>query len=403
MVKNSCQTDILVIGGGIAGLALAAILGRSGISVALVDNAPPAPPGDTKPSGRTVALMTGSINIVKAAGAWEICEDYAAALKIMRIRDSRIDVEFDAAEIGQEEFGYNVPNNILRSTLYEQVKSLPSVSLYTPRTLKNYEIENNHVVAELDDETKISARLLVGADGRNSLVRDIAGIKCREIKYNQQAITCIVNHSHSHGNISTEFHFPSGPLALVPLPGNQSSIVWVEAPERAQEILSLNESDLINLLREKTEDLLGGITLETKPESWPLSSVRAKTMTAPRTALIAEAAHVMSPITAQGLNLSLRDVAVLAEIIADSLRLGLDPGTQTLLKKYESRRRLDVAGHVFGVDGMNRIVSNDNPLLRKIRRGGFQTLDRITPLKKFAMRVGLAPVTGSRLAGGEPL
>ncbi|GJL84427.1 MAG: 2-octaprenyl-6-methoxyphenyl hydroxylase [Micavibrio sp.] len=404
MTQNSCQTDILIAGGGIAGLTLAAILGRAGIDVSVIDNFPPEPLKDTKPSARTIALMQGSVNIIKAAGVWDQCKDFSAALKAMRITDHDIDIEFDAFEIGQEEFGFNVPNSILRATLYEQVQSLPSVTTYIPNALEDYKIEDNHVIAELKNGEIITARLLVGADGRNSSVRKISNIKCREIKYKQHAITCVINHSNSHDNISTEFHYPSGPLALVPLPGNQSSIVWVETPERAEELLALKESTFIETLQTQTNGLLGGIMLETKAQSWPLGSIRAKTLTAPRMALIAEAAHVMSPITAQGLNLSLRDVAALAEVIADCLRLGLDPGTKTILKNYESRRRIDITTRVFGVDGMNRIVSNDIPALQKLRQSGFKTLDRIPPLKKIAMQHGLAPqIDESRLAAGKPL
>ena len=408
MTRSTCQTDIradiLIAGGGIAGLTLAALLGKAGIAVHIIDNFPPEPLKKTKPSARTIALMQSSVNIIKATGVWDQCKSFSAALKTMRITDEEIDIEFDAFEIGQEEFGFNVPNSILRAALYEQVQSLPCVTTHMPNALAYYTIENNHVKATLKNGETITARLLVGADGRNSSVRKIAGVKCRAVKYKQRAITCVINHSHSHNNISTEFHFPSGPLALVPLPGNQSSIVWVETPQRAEELLSLKESDFIETLQKKTRDFLGGITLEIKPESWPLSSMRAKKLTAPRMALIAEAAHVMSPITAQGLNLSLRDVAALAEIIADTMRLGLDPGSQTTLKTYENRRRIDIKTRVFGVDGMNRIVSNNIPAFQKLRQSGFKTLERITPLRKFAMQTGLAPrIDDSRLAKGEVL
>ncbi len=404
MTSKTCQTDILIAGGGIAGLTLAALLGNAGINVHIIDKFPPQPFKKTKPSGRTIALMQNSLNIIKATGAWDKCEEYSAAIQTMCIMDNDLNVEFEAYEIGQEQFGVNVPNAILRAALYEQVQSIPAVTAHMPGALEDYKTQNNHVTATLEDGTQITARLLVGADGRNSLVRKIAGIKHREMKYKQAAITCVINHSHSHDNVSTEFHFPAGPLALVPLPGNQSSIVWVETPERAQELLALKESEFAETLQETTDGLLGGITLETKPESWPLGSIHAKTLIAPRTALIAEAAHVMSPITAQGLNLSLRDVAALAETIADTLRLGLDPGSETTLKKYEGRRRIDINTRIFGVDAMNRIVSNNVPALKSLRRGGFKTLERIHPLKKFAMRAGLAPqIDESRLANGKPL
>jgi len=418
MTQNTCQTDILITGGGIAGLTLAAILGRADINVHVIDNFPPEPLKKTKQTGRTIALMQNSLNIIKAAGVWDQCAAFSAPLKTMRIVDQKIDIAFDASDIEQEQFGFNVPNAILRAALYEQVQSIPSVTTHMPNALEEYKIENGHITATLKNGKTITARLLVGADGRNSLVRKIAGIKCRELKYKQHAVTGIINHSRSHNNVSTEFHHPAGPLALVPLPGlpspkrspgfaqagNRSSIVWVETPERAKELVALRETSFIEELQKQTHDILGGITLETKPESWPLGSLRAKSLSAPRMALIAEAAHVMSPITAQGLNLSLRDVAALAETIADAMRLGLEPGNETTLKNYESRRRIDITTRILGVDGMNRIVSNDIPALQALRRAGFKTMDRLPSLKKFAMRAGLAPqIDGGRLASGKPL
>lgn len=401
--------DVVIAGGGIAGLTLAVLLGRSGLRAALIDSRAPAPLKDAKPTGRTVALMRSSVNIVTAAGVWDLCEPHAGRMEIMRVIDDSapdrepLEVDFPAEDIGMEAFGYNVPNAILHAALYEAAQGLEAVSLFVPDALADCAVHPGHAEAVLESGRRLRAPLIVGADGARSLTRTLAGIKAKTRDYGQIAMTCLINHSQSHGNISTEFHRPSGPFALVPLPGNRSSVVWVEHAEQAEKFLSLRKIDFERELQERTRGLLGGITLATPPESWPLRCLKARRLTAPRTALVAEAAHVLSPITAQGLNLSLRDVAALAETVIDAARTGLDTGSGVVLQQYERRRAADIGTRVFGVDALNRMVGNDRESLRAIRRTGLRILDAVAPLKIFAMKQGLAPPLGmGRLAkGGE--
>ena len=404
------NNDITIIGGGIAGLTLAILLGQIEIDVHLVEPRPPGPLKGTRPTSRTIALMESSLNIIKAANIWDQIEQYANPLQAMRIIDDSkpgatiIDKEFPAQEIDMEQFGFNIPNAILRAALYETAQNTPNITLHTADSLSNYETSKQNTQITLESGTKITSKLIIGADGRNSLVRKTAGIKEQNKIYDQSAITCLINHSQSHNNTATEFHRPSGPLAFVPLPGNQCSVVWVEKTEQAKTLTALKKNEFIQALQDRSNNILGGITLEDGPECWPLSSIKAKSLTAERTALIAEAAHVMSPITAQGLNLSLRDVAALAETIADAIRLGLDPGTQTILNKYGRRRRIDVNTRVFGVDGMNQIVSNNTGTIKSLRRQGLKTATALPPLKRFAMQTGLAPqIDQGRLAKGQKL
>lgn len=403
------RSDIIISGAGVPGLTLAILLADFGLEVSLIEPYPPALLKDTKPSGRTVALMNTSLNVIKNTGIWDEVKSYACPLEIMRIIDdsapgeAEIEAPFEARDIGLDQFAFNTPNDPLRAAMFEKAQKNENITIIKS-ALKNYTLEGAQAIVTLEDDTQISAPLLVGADGRNSPVRDIAGIDIKTRKYNQAAITCLINHSKHHQNIATEFHRTSGPLAFVPLPGNQSSIVWVETLEKAEEILKLKKSEFEALLQERSKDILGGITLETGPQSWPLMSLQSTSLTAPRVALIAETAHVMSPITAQGLNLSLRDTASLAETIADAARLGLDIGSKTVLDKYEKRRRLDIKTRVLGVDGMNRIVSQDNRPLRRLRRIGLKATYNIPPLKHFAMQHGLAPTLDQgRLASGEKL
>jgi 2-octaprenyl-6-methoxyphenol hydroxylase len=403
------KTDLVISGGGIAGLSLAALLGKAGLGVHIIDPAPPKPLSETTPSARTIALMQSSLNIIKGAGVWPKIEAYTNPLKTMRIIDdsandgNRIDAEFDSGEIGLEQFGFNIPNSTLRAALYENVQKIPSVTVHV-NSLKDYKTSDNSISVTLENGDEISAALLVGTDGRKSKVREIAGIKAKVKEYGQAAITCLITHSRSHNDTATEFHRPAGPLAFVPMPGNRSAIVWVESKEMADELLRLKKQDFIAALQDRSKNILGAIELESTPESWPLSSIRAERLTGARIALAAEAAHVMSPVTAQGLNLSLRDIAALAETIADAKRLGLDIGSDVILKKYERRRRIDIKTRVFGVDGMNSIISTDFGLVKNLRRGGLKTVSAFSPLKKFAMRHGLAPELDSgRLAKGLPL
>jgi len=387
--------DIIISGGGIAGLTLALLLGNEGMKVHLIDPAPPPKPGAIKPNGRTVALMQSSLDVLKASGVWDDIEPLATPLREMCIIDDSIKghppqrTDFPAADIGMEAFGANIPNGKLRSILFSHARASKNITLHTPDMLNSYKVDASNIEATLNSGKILRAPLIIGADGRNSAVRKMAGIKCRASDYKQSAITCLINHSRSHNNTSTEFHRTDGPLALVPLPGNQSSVVWVTRPDTADELLRLDKDSFTRALQGKTLDILGGITLETPPESWPLSSLKAERLTAPRCALVAEAAHVISPITAQGLNLSLRDVRALAETISDAHKLGLDYGSAATLNAYEKQRRLDITARVRGVNSLNAIVSSDIMALKTARRTGLKILDNVLPLKKIAMRTGL--------------
>ncbi len=404
-IMKQMKADILISGGGIAGLTLGIFLGKAGLDVHLIDTAPP--PANPAASGRTIALMQNSLNILGATGVWDKIAEHAAPLETMRIVDDNnvyTEVEFHAGDIGLAQFGFNIPNSILRSSLHDIAKTIKNLTLHIPDMLESFENEGASVTGSLKSGKEITANLLIGADGSKSLVRNISGIDVKENDYKQSAITCLISHSRTHNNTATEFHRPGGPLALVPMPGNQSSVVWIEPTERADDIMRLRKDEFTQALQKLTGDILGAIQLSGTPECWPIKSIKAKTLTAPRVVLMAEAAHVISPITAQGLNLSLRDVAALAETIVDAARAGIDIGGASVLNTYEKRRRIDINTRVFGVDGMNKIVSTDANALKGLRRAGLKTVDAIAPLKKIAMRIGLAPeIDSGRLAKGEKL
>lgn len=407
--KPSGQTDILIVGGGIAGLALAVLLGRAGLRVTLAEPHAPPPLNQVRPAGRTIALMNASLNILQSTQVMDRVLPFSCPMERMRIVDDSapgektVRVEFSAAEIGQSRFGLNIPNAVLRAALFEQAEEEGNIRIIGAG-LSGCEAGAHEALARFDDGSEIRAPLVVGADGRDSAVRKLAGIEADMHPYGQSAITCLISHGLDHENTSTEFHRPSGPLALVPLPGRRSSVVWVERTERADEIMRLKKEEFTQALQERASGVLGEIELEAGPECWPLASMSARALATRRTVLIAEASHVMSPVTAQGLNLSLRDVAALAELVVDAARLGLDIGSGRLLEDFEKRRRLDIKTRVLGVDGMNRAVSTDNPALKNFRRRGLKAIGLCPPARVLAMRMGLAPrIDHGRLARGETL
>ena len=408
------KTEVLIIGGGIAGLALANLLGKSGLNIGLVEQRNFPVPENSKYYGRTAALMGTSVNILKALDVWDDLQGRTAPLKTMRIIDdgnpniSPVQIDFPANDIGLNSFGHNIPNNMLHAALAESVMEIPNISLITPTKLENYEQQGPYILAKLEDGRQIKTNLIVGADGRNSKVREIANIKTRDNEYNQSAITCLIEHTKPHHSTSTEHHRPGGPFTTVPMLDQDgkhvSSIVWVEDTKDADKFITLDKPYFEQALQKRTRNALGEVKLASNPECWPLKGLIAEKIIAKRTALIAEAAHVMSPIGAQGLNLSLRDVATLAETLIDTARMGEDIGGDLTLSHYSKRRHIDMQTRFIGVDNYNRIVSNNLGFLRGLRRNGLKTLKTIPAFKNIAMQQVLTTTMDEgRLMRGESL
>ncbi len=411
MQTKDINADIIVSGAGPAGLSLSLLLARAGLNVVLVDAEKPmdlnAP---VKPSGRTLALLEGSINVLKAAGIWDALEPAVTPLRNMRIVDDsiksadRIGVTFHARDIDLEQFGFNIPNAVLRKTLYADVLKTDGITHLPSTRLAGYDIDGGQVRAKTEDGRTITASLIVGTDGRNSIVRKVAGIDARIHDYGQMAMTCLIEHSKPHDFTSTEFHRSGGPFTFVPMAGNLSSVVWVEKTDDAKALLAMKRDDYRQAIQDRSCGLLGTITMASDPESWPLMFLSANTLTGERAALAAEAAHVLSPIGAQGLNLSLRDVASLAETIVDAARLGEDIGSATVLARYEARRRADLLTRTNGIDSLNRVVANDMMFVKDMRRFGLKALNKVPPLKSFITHQGLAPAWDEgRLLSGQSL
>lgn len=410
MQTKDLNADIIISGAGPAGLSLSLLLSGVGFDVVLIDAEKPAPIDTKTPSGRTAALLNGSINVLKATGVWDDIKDSATPLKTMRIVDDaiqskdRIGVTFESRDAGQPQFGFNVPNSILRHALLKKLSQAKNIRHLAPARLKDYRMEGQQVIACTEAGITIRASLIIGTDGRGSVVRAVSGIDAKKHDYTQMAMTCLIEHTRPHNNTSTEHHRPGGPFTLVPMTGNQSSVVWVEKTKDAKKFLAMKRDEYQQAIQDRSHGLLGTITLKSSPESWPLMLLNTSKLTGERSALAAEAAHVLSPIGAQGLNLSLRDVATLAEVVTDAARLGEDIGSKLVLDRYEKRRSLDIQSHVIGIDGLNRAVANDVAAIKDIRRLGLKGLEKIPPLKQFVMRQGLVPMMDeSRLLAGKVL
>lgn len=386
------STDVIISGGGIPGLTLGILLAQAGLDVVLCDPSPVIAPENVKISGRTIALMESSLDILDRAGIHKPVERQSEDLKTLSISDDKVHSDFHCHEIGLKRFGQNIQNTMLQAYAAEKFQSLKNAQLVNAHLVK-YETTNSNVTVELSNGEIITGKLLVGADGRNSQVRKGANIDIWEYDYDQMALTGIISHTKSHNQASTEFHFSGGPFTIVPMQGNKSSFVWMEKTDDAKSILTYTKEQIEDIFNTRTNGLVGDVTLESKIDAFPIRIQKSKALVSERIALIAEAAHVLSPIGAQGMNLSLRDVALLVNVIIDAARLGLDFGSSVILKKYEDERFADINMRVAGTDMMNRSVATENSFITHLRRLGFKAANHITPLRALIIREGLAPAS----------
>ncbi len=400
-------TSAAVIGGGPAGLVAALALAHFGVPAALIAPAPAlSSPADAReerasaPSAidnRTSALMRPSVLALEALGVWPRCRDHAAPLRVMRIVDDtgRLwrapEVRFEAAEIGLDAFAWNVENARLVAALWARIAAQTSL-IHLPGSAASLNIGPSGVTVTLADGGKLHCLLAVAADGRNSVCRAAAGIGTESRSYPQTALTFTLAHARPHHDISTEFHTAHGPFTLVPLPGRRSSLVWVAASDEAQRLGALTGAGLDAEIERRSHSILGKVQVEPGRAAFPLTVATAKTFAANRVALVGEAAHLFPPIGAQGLNLGLRDAVTIAEIAGDIHRGGGDVGNATTA--YDRRRRVDITGRTVAVDLLNRSLLSDFLAVQGLRGVGLYALDRIGPLRRAAMREGVAPRVG---------
>ena len=392
------KTDILVSGGGVAGLTAAAAFGSAGFSVICTDPEPPVT--DREASGadhRSTAFLHPSIPVLQAAGLWDRLAPHAAPLQVMRIIDAggpvsepRIVKDFDAAEISDQPFGWNLPNWLLRREMVARLAQLPNVTFLPGTATARVMTREAEALATLSDGKRISARLIVAADGRNSTVRQEMGIDVTTTRYGQKALAFAVAHPIPHNNVSTEIHRSGGPFTLVPLPdrngGPASAVVWMETGPEVARLAALPVDAFEAAINERSCGILGPLRLDSALTRWPIITQVAERLTAPHVALIAEAAHVMPPIGAQGLNMSLADLSALLDL---AVARPADLGSPEMLAAYERKRHLEVKARLAGVDLLNRTSMLGEPFLRDLRAGALNALYSLGPVRKTLMKAGL--------------
>jgi len=385
----STDTHVIVVGGGPAGMTAGLALATAGVDTVLVAARPPA-------DARTTALLASSVAALQALGVWDLRSAKAAPLRVLRLVDDTArllrapEVRFDAAEIGLDAFGYNIANRDLAAALETRAAAQPGLQRRNEAATA-VTIGDADVTVTCASGERITANLVIGADGRGSLCRRAAGIATDRRPATQTALALSFAHSRPHRDTSTEFHTSDGPFTTVPLPGERSSLVWVMGPGTARRVAAWDDAKLSAEVERRSHSILGKTAVEPERGIVPLAVETAERFAAHRIALVGEAAHVMPPIGAQGLNLGLRDAAQIAELVTAARNAGEDIGSDALLERYDALRRPDVTTRMLAVDLLNRSLLTDFLPVQSLRGIGLYALDRIGPLRRLAMREGIAP------------
>ena len=390
--------DIVISGGGIAGLTAAAVFGTEGFNVLIVD---PTPPVTTRVDAgsdlRSTAFLQPARDLLDDAGLWDRLSDHAAPLQVMRIIDAggeaaepRVTKDFNASDISDLPFGWNLPNWLLRREMVARLKDLPNVTFRAGTGTTSLFTREAHARVGLSDGTRVTCQLVIAADGRGSPMRQAAGIDVTTKRYGQKALAFAVTHPIPHENVSTEIHRTGGPFTLVPLPDRDgmpsSAIVWMEEGAKAKALYDLDTPAFEAAMNERSCHVLGPLTLASQRTIWPIISQHADRLSGQRLALVAEAAHVLPPIGAQGLNMSLGDLRVLRDLALGD-RNGL--GSVQMLDAYHKARFSDIKLRVTGIDLLNRASMVSSQPLRDARAAGLDALYSVGPLRKTLMQMGL--------------
>jgi 2-octaprenyl-6-methoxyphenol hydroxylase len=394
-VSTRGASDVLIAGAGLAGLSAAYGMARAGFDVVCCGA------GERTGRGRTVALLNQSVAFLKSLGAWADLEPRAAPLRSLRLVDDTgaffppRPVEFHAAEIGLDAFGWNIENDLMAEALAAKAAQIPGVER-VPTGIEAYEFSAQTVCARLADGREIAARLAIGADGRDSKARRAAGLTARVHRYPQTALTAHLSHRLPHDDFSTEFHTRGGPFTLVPLPAsatapNRSSLVWVMGREDARRREALDDEALSREIEREAHSLLGAIRIEGERGFFPMIRQTVPEIIGERLALVGDAAHVLPPIGAQGLNLGLRDVEAIVACTSEARTDGRDIGGAETLRAYERARRADVMLRTGAVDGLNRSLLTHFAPVDFARGAGLAALSAVGPLRRFVMRAGIGP------------
>ena len=392
------QYDIVISGGGVAGLSAAAVLGADGFRVLCLDPTPPVTDGAAEGADlRTTAFLQPAQQLLEQAGLWARLDAHAAPLRIMRIVDAggpepepRVVRDFDSTEISDKPFGWNLPNWLLRREMVARLEDLPNVEFRPGTGTRSLFTREAEARVGLTDGSRVRCKLVLAADGRNSPMRQAAGINVTTRRYGQKALAFSVSHPIPHENVSTEIHRSGGPFTLVPLPDHDgrpsSAVVWMEDGPRVQDLAAMDVAEFEAEMNRRSVGILGELRLLTRRSVWPTITQVADHMAGERLALMAEAAHVVPPIGAQGLNMSLGDLRALRELIlAAPDRLG----DAQMMEAYHRARHREVQIRAAGIDALNRASQISAQPLRDLRAAGLNALYSAAPVRKVLMQMGL--------------
>ncbi|HEX5236948.1 MAG TPA: UbiH/UbiF/VisC/COQ6 family ubiquinone biosynthesis hydroxylase [Sphingomicrobium sp.] len=383
------RSDVIIFGGGMIGLALASALDSSGISVIVVDPADPAPRAEAGFDGRTSAVSSSSMRMLKTIGVADHLSEPGCPIRRIAVADALKpgSLHFDAQD--DEPLGQMHENRNLRAALHARSEAGKNVWLMWKSRVQSVDRGEAGVSVALHDGRKLHAPLLVAADGRNSAAREAAGIAVARWKYDHQAIVSVLRHERPHEHVAYEIFYPSGPFALLPMNddagGHRSAIVWSVPNADAAGWLALSDAEFAAEAEAAAGGFLGSMSLLAPRSSFPLGFHHAAQITAPRLALAGDAAHAIHPIAGQGLNLGFRDVAALAQVLVEGARFGLDLGDAQLLGRYQRWRSLDSLSVAFATDTLTKLYGVPGRTASAIRRFGMGMVGRISPLRDRLM------------------
>lgn len=408
MSNETSTYDTVIVGGGLAGGLAALALASRGFSSAVVDAGDPVTLRTAAFDGRTTAISYASARVFRRLGLWDAIAPHAGPIRDILVTDGRaksrfddgavssFQLHFDSRELDDETpLGWIVENRTLRNVLFDAIEQEDAITLIAPAKRTGAEFDGGAATIELDDGRRLTASLVIAADGRFSSLRAEANIKTNQWRYNQSGIVATVAHERPHEGVAQEFFLPPGPFAILPMtPGREgghdkkyrSSLVWTEHSDAAPAYMALSDSEFRTEIENRFGPYLGAIEPAGPRWSYPLAFTLAQSYVAPRLALIGDAAHAIHPIAGQGYNLGVKDIAALADVLSDGRDVGLDIGALTVLQNYQQWRRFDSAALALGTDLLNRLFSNDIGPLRFARDIGIGAVSRIEPLRKFFMK-----------------
>lgn len=387
------RSDILIVGGGLNGPATALALARAGLSVTVIDALPADTRAEETFDGRSYALALASVRLLRRIGVWDRLADNSQPMLEIKVTDGRAGeapspffLHFDHAEIEEGPMGHMIEDRFLRRALQDAMADHDAITVLNGEKVVAQHVDADGVRVTLASGQRLTGALLIGCDGRASGTAERAHVRRVGWDYGQTALVCAIAHSEPHGGVAHQYFMPPGPLAILPLPGNRSSIVWTEARDRALAIQGLDDDGYLAVLRPRFGDFLGEISLAGKRFTYPLSLSVAQDFVADRVALVGDAAHGMHPIAGQGLNAGLRDIGALAQVVGEARQRGEDIGALTVLRRYQEWRRFDTASLALATDMSNKLFSSDNPMLRAVRDIGMGAINAAPRLRRNFIR-----------------